>query len=99
MIVRSVAVWVKPDHCDAFEEATKLNHLGSVGEPGVVRFDVLRDEMTPGLYMLYELYRSEEAALLHKETDHYKKWRDTVEPMMEKPRSGWALQVLYPESE
>lgn len=99
MIVRAVTVWVKPDQCEAFEEATRENHLGSLREPGVMRFDVLRDETNPGLYMLYEMYRSEEATLLHKETEHYKRWRERVEPMMEKPRSGWALRVLYPEGD
>jgi autoinducer 2-degrading protein len=96
MIVRAVTVWVKPDQCEAFEEATRHNHLGSIAEPGVVRFDVLRDENDPGVYMLYEMYVSEEAALLHKETDHYKTWRAAVEPMMARARSGWALTVLHP---
>jgi len=99
MIVRAVSVWVKPEFCEEFQEATRLNHLGSIKEPGVVRFDVLRDETNPCVYMLYEMYHSDEAALLHKETEHYKLWRKTVEPMMEKPRSGWALQVVYPESD
>lgn len=97
MIVRAVTVWVKPNQSKAFEEATRRNHLGSIKEPGVVRFDVLRDGANPGTYMLYEMYHSEEAALRHKETEHYKRWRETVEPMMEKPRSGWALDLIYPE--
>lgn len=99
MIVRIVTIWVKPDQRKAFEEATRLNHLGSIEEEGVIRFDVLRDDSNPGVYVLYEMYRSEEATLLHKETEHYKRWRAAVEPMMEKPREGWALNVLHPAAE
>ena len=92
-------MWVRPERCEEFEEATRLNHLGSIEESGVVRFDVLRDEIQPGVYMLYEMYRSEEAALLHKETEHYKRWKTTVESMMVKPRKGWELTVLHPADE
>jgi quinol monooxygenase YgiN len=31
---------------------------------------------------LIEVYRTAEAATAHKETQHYKTWRDTVAPMM-----------------
>lgn len=98
MIVRTITVYVKPGMFDAFESATRENHYGSVAEAGVIRFDVMRDEQTPGRYLLYEIYESPEAALLHKETAHYARWRDTVEPMMALPRerSDWTL--LYPES-
>lgn len=96
MIVRAVTIHVKPAFLDAFEEACHANHRASIQEPGVVRFDVLRDEQNPGTYMLYEMYRSSEAALLHKETDHYHAWKSTVEPMMALPREGLDLTVLWP---
>ena len=38
--------------------------------------------------MLYEVYKSDEAAAAHKKTSHYLKWRETVEDMMVKPREG-----------
>ncbi len=90
---------VKPEFYAAFEAATYKNHRGSLEEPGVLRFDVLRDEKSPGTYVLYEVYANPEAVLAHKETDHYKAWRSTVEEMMEKPREGLDLEVLYPELE
>ena len=37
-------------------------------------------------FVLIEVYRTPEAAAAHKETAHYAKWRDTVEPMMAEPR-------------
>jgi autoinducer 2-degrading protein len=48
--------------------------------------------------MLYEVYRDEAATGAHKETEHYKAWRQAVEPMMAKPREGTAFTVLAPES-
>jgi autoinducer 2-degrading protein len=35
----------------------------------------------------------------HKETEHYLKWRDTVEGMMAEPRIGVQYQSLYPADE
>ena len=35
-----------------------------------------------------ERYRDEAAAAAHKETTHYATWRDTVAPMMARPRVG-----------
>jgi (4S)-4-hydroxy-5-phosphonooxypentane-2,3-dione isomerase len=98
MIVRAVSVYVKPQRIDEFINATKKNHRGSVQEPGVLRFDVLQRDDDPSVFMLYEVYRDEAATAAHKETEHYKTWRQTVEPMMAKPREGTAFTVLAPES-
>lgn len=96
MVARIIKVWIKPASLAEFEEATRINHEGSVLEAGVIRFDVLKDDRNPGDYVLYELYRSQEAVLAHKETDHYKVWKETVAPMLAKPREGLDLEVLYP---
>ena len=48
MIVRTIKVFVKREYVAEFEEATLANHLGSLQEPGVLRFDVLKDpELIP----------------------------------------------------
>jgi autoinducer 2-degrading protein len=47
--------------------------------------------------MLYEAFGSEEAALAHKSTDHYLKWRDTVKEMMAEPRYGVKYNILEPK--
>ncbi len=99
MIVRAVTVWVKSQFETEFERATFENHRGSLLEPGVLRFDVLKCEERSGEYLLYEVYQSEEAVQSHKSTSHYKKWRETVEPWMEKARSGSGFTVLAPLSE
>ena len=97
MIVTSVTVFVKQEHIDDFIEATIRNHEGSVKEPDNMRFDVLQCRDDPSRFMLYEAYASEEAVSAHKETEHYKTWREAVADWMEKPRLGIAHDVIQPK--
>lgn len=99
MIVRLIRVHVKPDAVEAFEEATRANHRGSIAEPGVLRFDVLRNPDKAGEYVLCEAYASHQATLSHKETAHYAEWKTTVEPMMAAPRESQAFEVVEPTAE
>ena len=99
MIVRVISLKVKPEQIDAFKSATKANHTGSLKEPGIYRFDVLQNETNPSEFLLYEVYESQEATLTHKETVHYLKWKDTVEPMMAEPRKAAAYNLVAPDPE
>lgn len=98
MFVTLVHVHVKPDHVEAFIDATRANHEASVREPGNVRFDVLRSVEDPNRFLVYEWYADEAAALAHKETPHYAVWRDTVSAWMAEPRHGVRYQGLFPET-
>ncbi len=86
MIATMVLVHVLPEFVEEFVKITEYNHVNSRKEPGNVRFDVLRDNGDSGRFVLYEVYRDTESAAAHKETEHYKKWRETVAPMMAEPR-------------
>lgn len=97
MIVTIVNVWVKPEYREDFIKATIENHKNSIQEPGNLRFDFLQSKDDPNYFVLYEVYESEEAAKAHKETPHYKKWRETVEPYMAKPRQGISFSVVEPK--
>jgi len=96
MITTCVYVYVKPEFIEQFIEACAKNHKASVQEVGNLRFDVLQSEANPAEFMLYEAYQKAEFAAAHKETEHYKTWRDTVADMMEKPRIGVKYKMLYP---
>ena len=96
MLVTAVTVQIKTEHIDDFIRATVENHQNSVREPGNMRFDILQSTKDPGLFLLYEAYETDEAAAHHKETEHYKKWRDTVGPWMAKPREGIPHRVIAP---
>ncbi|HYM83050.1 MAG TPA: antibiotic biosynthesis monooxygenase [Candidatus Dormibacteraeota bacterium] len=97
MHVTLVHVRVRPDHVDAFIDATRANHEASIREPGNVRFDVLRSVDDPAGFVLYEAYVDESAARAHKETAHYLEWRDTVADWMAEPRRGVRFDGLFPE--
>lgn len=96
MIVTIVHVWVKSEFIDEFREATRLNHEQSVRESGNFRFDILQDETNPSKFVLYEAYATEGDILAHRETPHYKQWRDTVAPWMEQPRQAIRHKLLFP---
>ena len=96
MHVTLVHVRVKPEHLTAFVEACRLNHEGSIREPGNHRFDILQDATEPMHFVLYEAYASESDAKAHKQTAHYLAWRDTVADMMAAPREGLPFVGLFP---
>ncbi len=98
MIVATVHVFVKPECVDDFIGATIKNHEKSVEEPGNMRFDVLQATDDPGRFLLYEAYETQAAAKAHKQTSHYLTWRETVAPMMAKPRHGVPHKVIAPRN-
>mgnify|MGYP000100213550 CR=1 FL=1 len=94
-----VHVHVKPEHREAFIEATLENARNTVQEPGNLRFDVLQQADDPNRFVLYEVYRDDAGAAAHKQTAHYARWRDTVAPWMQEPRQGIKYLPLFPTAE
>ncbi len=99
MFIVHVQVQLRPRTADAFIEATRKNARASLLEPGVLRFDVVREIAQADRFVLVEVYRDEQAAAAHKETAHYKLWRDEVEPMMAIPRLSKKLAAIEPADE
>lgn len=97
MLIVHVFVHVKPDQVEAFRAATIENARNSVQEPGIARFDVIQQSDDPTRFVLVEVYRNAEAPAQHKETDHYKTWRDTVAAMMAEPRTSIKYHNLFPD--
>jgi len=88
MHVTLVHVRVDPAHLDEFLAASEANQAASAGEPGALRFDLLRSPDDPTRFVIYEAYRTAEDATAHKETPHYLAWRDAVAGWMAEPRRG-----------
>lgn len=88
MLIVHVHVHVKPDQIQAFKDASVENARHSIQEPGIACFDLLQDRDDPAKFLLIEIYKTLEDPARHKDTDHYKTWRDTVEPMMAEPRTS-----------
>lgn len=97
LLIVHVDIAVVPDQVAAFRAATQANASASREEPGVVRFDVLNDRADPAHIVLVEIYRDEAAADAHKQTAHYAQWRDTVAPMMARPRRSVKYVNLSPD--
>ena len=99
MFIVHVFVQVKPDCVEAFKEATIENARNSVKEPGIARFDVVQQNDDPTRFVLIEVYRTADNPARHKETAHYKIWRETVADMMAEPRSSVKYGNVFPHDE
>jgi (4S)-4-hydroxy-5-phosphonooxypentane-2,3-dione isomerase len=99
LLLVHVDIEVLPEQLDAFLTATEKNAVASRDEPGIVRFDVLSDRADPTHVVLVEIYRDDAAAAAHKDTAHYQRWRDTVAPMMARPRQATRYINTSPEDE
>jgi len=97
LLIVHVDVWVLPERIDEFVTATETNARASRLEPGVVRFDVLRDRDDPSHLVLAEIYRDDQAAAAHKTTAHYAEWRDAVAAMMARPRQSTRFLNISPD--
>ena len=99
MQIVHVHVHVKPEFVEAFKQATIDNASHSVKEAGIARFDVIQQTDDPTRFILVEIYKTAEASAAHKETAHYKLWRDTVMKMMAEPRQGIKYTYIFPSDE
>jgi len=97
MHIVHVHAHVKPEFIEAFKKAILDNARNSVQEPGIARFDVIQQVDDPTRFVLVEVYCSSEDTALHKQTNHYARWCDTVEGMFVQPRSRIIYTNLFPD--
>ena len=96
MFVVIVHAHVKPDMIQDFITATLDNAHNSILEPGVARFDFYQQKDDPTRFSLIEIYRTEDSPVKHRATEHYNRWRNSVESMMAESRSRVEYNILYP---
>jgi quinol monooxygenase YgiN len=99
MHIIHVHVRVKPDYVEAFKAASLENARNSLLELGIARFDILQEINDPTHFELIEVYRTSDEPVKHKETAHYNKWRELVEPMLDEPRTRTLYNNLFPNDE
>ncbi len=99
MNITFVHIHVKPEFVDHFIQATSINVQNSIKEEGAVRFDFFQQADDPSRFVLIEIYRSAEDAARHKETAHYKTWRDAVGTWMAEPRAGTKYKNILPSDD
>jgi len=97
MLIVHVHVHVKEDKVEEFKKISIENAKNSLGEPGIARFDVIQRNDNKSKFILVEVYKNPEATAKHKETDHYKKWKNAAANMMVEPRFSVKFTNLFPE--
>jgi len=77
-----VAINVKPEYRDAFIEASTAEAEGSIkGEPEIFQFQLSVDDSNPNRFYFFEIFKNEDAAKYHWETEVFKTWWSTIEEM------------------
>jgi quinol monooxygenase YgiN len=99
MLIMQVQVHVKPEHIEAFKQATIDNASNSVREEGIARFDVIQSAEDPTRFVLIEAYRYEAAMAAHKTTAHYHAWLEKVTDMLAEPRTRAMYQNVFPNDQ
>lgn len=99
MHIVHVQIRIKPENLEKFLEATIENAKNSIREEGIMRFDFIQNQDDPYRFVLVEVYRSPADQMAHRETAHYRKWKETVACMMAEPREGIAFANIFPPDE
>lgn len=96
MFILIVNLHVKPEHIDAFREATVENARNSIKEEGILRFDFLQQTDDPTRFALYEVYRNADAPAKHRETAHFNAWAAKAAEMLAEPRTRTTFGNVFP---
>ncbi|MDR0391215.1 MAG: antibiotic biosynthesis monooxygenase [Planctomycetaceae bacterium] len=95
MFIYIVNINVLPECVEQFKNESLENAKNTVKEPKNIRFDVLQQDSDSTKFVLYEVYTDESGLEEHKKTQHYNKWKTTVDPMMAEKRVATKLTELF----
>lgn len=91
MFLRMATFRLKKAEIDDFTSQT-LDHVrDSRGDQGVLRFELYRRESSPASYLLLMQFEDEAARERHFATEHYKRWKERITPMLDEPIEGETL--------
>lgn len=96
MYCLTVYLEVKPENIETFKVEAAINARASNQEPNCLRFDFLQQADQPTRFMLYEVYRSEEAFKAHQQTEHFKRWVEKGVPLLVGDRVRVVYQNIFP---
>ena len=94
------AVNVKPEHRQSFLNASIFEAQNVVSEEAeVFQFHIMVDTTNPNRFYFYEVFRDEAAVQNHWESEVFKKWLNTVQPMLDSEIEIIAqMRSLFPTS-
>jgi len=98
MFIAAVHVYIKPEKVDDFKAVIEANYLGSIAEPGCLRFDVAQSKGDPTEFLLWEVYIDDDAAAFHKTTPHYLAFKERAPELMAKERYSDLFEGIYIDS-
>jgi autoinducer 2-degrading protein len=98
MFIAAVHVYIKSEAVDEFKAGIEANHLGSIAEPGCLRFDVAQSKGDPTEFLLWEVYVDEEAAAFHKTTPHYLAFKERMPELMARDRRSDLFDGVWIDS-
>ena len=100
LLVQHSSLRARDEDADAFARAWAEFGYNALGEAGVVRCDLLRDEAVPAAFVARKVFRSAEALAAHEASEHFARWRELVAPLLAEPAGGGAppelLDTLFP---
>jgi (4S)-4-hydroxy-5-phosphonooxypentane-2,3-dione isomerase len=99
MLIVQVNIAIQKEFIEEFISATIENVRYSNHEKGIARFEFYQNQDDQAKFFLIEAYRDINAPAAHKETDHYKKWKSTVEKMMAEPRFSVKYSNIFPNDQ
>jgi quinol monooxygenase YgiN len=78
-LLHTAHLTVRPDVVEPFQARLRRHAETSVeAEPGCHRFDVHQERNDPALFFLIEVYDDEAALEAHRQSPHYKAFREDV---------------------
>lgn len=99
MLAVIAKVDVKPEQVDRFLRYLERDAEGSLGEPGCMRFDILRDEGKPSLFYIYEVYRDRAAYAVHQEAPYFKAFFAEAGDTLVGPPEIFTTNSVFPRDE
>jgi len=85
MVIAEIYLTIKEDRVSDFIRFTNDNVSNSIKEEGVRRFDFFKDIDAENKFVLFEMFNSVEDQNKHRETAHYKRWKENITDMLEIP--------------
>lgn len=86
MVVQLVHLRIKAEHLDAFKKVTLDNTHNSRLEPGIVQFALIQQQDDPTKFIILEAFKDEAAIEAHRQTPHYRRWKEAVPDMLAEDR-------------
>ena len=105
LLVQQTTITVAADDADAFRRAWPDLGYNALGEPGVVRCDLLEEAAeeeeeaaTTTTFLARKVFRHNDALQAHEATAHFAEWSGAIEPLLKAKSEPVYLDTISPRS-